>query len=112
MAGVIVRGPREKLAAWVVTGPLGHLYGTLADIALLWMAERAQKYGLEFEPIAGLSPDAEPTAADLLNEHVRRRTGDTCASCGKIWPCNMRRVAERALQRLSLLERAKGGRAG
>jgi zinc transport system substrate-binding protein len=25
------------------------------------------RYGLEFEPIAGLSPDAEPTAADLAH---------------------------------------------
>jgi hypothetical protein len=33
---VIARGPRERLAAWLVTGPLGHLYGTLADIVLLW----------------------------------------------------------------------------
>jgi len=33
---VIRRGPRERLSAWLVTGPLGHLYGTLADIVLLW----------------------------------------------------------------------------
>jgi hypothetical protein len=33
---VIDRGPRERLTAWLVTGPLGHLYGTLADIVLLW----------------------------------------------------------------------------
>ena len=25
------------------------------------------RYGLDFEPIAGLSPDAEPTAADLAH---------------------------------------------
>ncbi|GAA5165622.1 hypothetical protein GCM10023321_55850 [Pseudonocardia eucalypti] len=41
--------------------------------------------------------------ADLLNEHVRKFEGDTCASCGKIWPCNMRRVAERALRRIGLV---------
>jgi hypothetical protein len=34
---VIRRGPRETLSAWIVTGPLGHLYGTLADITLLWV---------------------------------------------------------------------------
>jgi hypothetical protein len=33
---MIRRGPRETLSAWMVTGPLGHLYGTLADITLLW----------------------------------------------------------------------------
>jgi hypothetical protein len=33
---VIRRGPRERLVAWLVTGPFGHLYGTLADIVLLW----------------------------------------------------------------------------
>jgi hypothetical protein len=33
---MIDRGPRERLAAWLVTGPIGHLYGTLTDIALLW----------------------------------------------------------------------------
>ena len=34
-----------------------------------------QRYGLEFEPIAGLSPDAEPTPADLgrLQELVREK---------------------------------------
>lgn len=30
------RRPTEKAAAWVVTGPFGHLYGTLADITMLW----------------------------------------------------------------------------
>ena len=27
----------EKLTAWIVTGPIGHLYGTLADITMLWV---------------------------------------------------------------------------
>jgi hypothetical protein len=36
VAGVIRRSPREKLEAWVVTGPAGHLYGTLADLTMLW----------------------------------------------------------------------------
>ncbi|MBX5469101.1 MAG: hypothetical protein IRZ21_04295 [Thermoleophilaceae bacterium] len=31
----IVRGPRERLAAWLYTGPPGHLYGVLADLAQL-----------------------------------------------------------------------------
>jgi hypothetical protein len=36
VATVISRSPRERIAAWIVTGPLGHLYGTLADITVLW----------------------------------------------------------------------------
>jgi hypothetical protein len=31
------RSPREKLLAWIVTGPPGHLYGTVADITVLWV---------------------------------------------------------------------------
>lgn len=27
----------ERLTAWIYTGPLGHLYGTLADITTLWV---------------------------------------------------------------------------
>ena len=37
----IRRGPGEKLAAWVVTGPLGHFWSVAADITLLWV-----RYGL------------------------------------------------------------------
>jgi hypothetical protein len=33
----IERSPGERLAAWVVTGPPGHLYGTLADVVVLWV---------------------------------------------------------------------------
>jgi hypothetical protein len=28
--------PGERFAAWIYTGPLGHLYGTVADVAQLW----------------------------------------------------------------------------
>ena len=27
---------RDRLLAWIYTGPIGHLYGTLADIGQLW----------------------------------------------------------------------------
>jgi hypothetical protein len=27
---------RERAAAWIVTGPLGHFWSASADIALLW----------------------------------------------------------------------------
>jgi hypothetical protein len=29
------RSRAERLVAWLVTGPLGHLWSTLADVALL-----------------------------------------------------------------------------
>jgi hypothetical protein len=29
------RSPPERLQAWLVTGPLGHLWSVLADIAIL-----------------------------------------------------------------------------
>jgi hypothetical protein len=28
--------PAERLRAWAVTGPLGHLWSAVADVALLW----------------------------------------------------------------------------
>jgi hypothetical protein len=36
------RNPAERLQAWVVTGPLGHLWSVLADITVLLV-----RYGLE-----------------------------------------------------------------
>jgi hypothetical protein len=36
------RKPAERLQAWVVTGPLGHLWSVLADITIL-----LARYGLE-----------------------------------------------------------------
>jgi hypothetical protein len=27
---------RERFLAWIYTGPLGHLYGTVADVIELW----------------------------------------------------------------------------
>jgi hypothetical protein len=42
----LVRRPvAEKLQAWIVTGPLGHLWSTTADITLIWaryLANRAR----------------------------------------------------------------------
>ena len=40
------RGPPERLAAWLVTGPLGHLYSVVADLAVYftrWMVQRARR---------------------------------------------------------------------
>jgi hypothetical protein len=28
--------PRDRLAAWLVTGPAGHLWSAAADIVVLW----------------------------------------------------------------------------
>jgi hypothetical protein len=28
---------RDRFAAWIVTGPLGHLWSALADIAVAWV---------------------------------------------------------------------------
>ena len=33
------RGPPERLAAWLVTGPAGHLWSALADFVLILMRE-------------------------------------------------------------------------
>jgi hypothetical protein len=42
-----VRRPAaEKLQAWIVTGPLGHLWSALADMTLIWaryLAHRARR---------------------------------------------------------------------
>ncbi|MFL5826012.1 MAG: hypothetical protein ACJ76V_05760 [Thermoleophilaceae bacterium] len=35
------RAPAQRLVAWLYTGPLGHLYGVLADLVQLWV-----RYGL------------------------------------------------------------------
>jgi hypothetical protein len=31
------RGLAERLEAWLVTGPLGHLWSVVADLAILWV---------------------------------------------------------------------------
>jgi hypothetical protein len=31
------RRTSERALAWLYTGPLGHLYGLLADVAVLWV---------------------------------------------------------------------------
>jgi hypothetical protein len=32
----IRRTPTERAAAWLVTGPLGHLWSVTADLVVLW----------------------------------------------------------------------------
>jgi len=36
-ASVSTRPLAERLLAWIYTGPLGHLYGAVADISVLWV---------------------------------------------------------------------------
>ena len=36
-ARTLPRPPAERALAWLSTGPLGRLWGTLADIAELWI---------------------------------------------------------------------------
>jgi len=35
---VLRRTAGERLAAWLLTGPVGHLFGFVADASLLWTA--------------------------------------------------------------------------
>jgi hypothetical protein len=40
------RAAAEKLEGWIVTGPLGHLWSALADMAVIWvryLAHRARR---------------------------------------------------------------------
>jgi hypothetical protein len=37
---------RDRVPAWIVTGPLGHLWSALADMTILWarwLAHRARR---------------------------------------------------------------------
>jgi hypothetical protein len=35
----IKRGRRERLCAWLATGPIGHLYSMALDVAMFWLAQ-------------------------------------------------------------------------
>jgi hypothetical protein len=35
-APAIRRSPAERALAWLVTGPLGHLWSVSADVVLMW----------------------------------------------------------------------------
>jgi hypothetical protein len=34
---------RERFLAWIYTGPVGHLYGTVADVGQLWILYLASR---------------------------------------------------------------------
>ena len=45
-ASCVRRPPAERLQAWIVTGPLGHLWSALADMTVIWaryLAHRARR---------------------------------------------------------------------
>ena len=45
-ASRVRRPPAERLQAWIVTGPLGHLWSALADMTVIWvryLAHRARR---------------------------------------------------------------------
>ena len=43
-ASPLRRAMRERLFAWMYTGPLGHLYGALGDIAAAWAHYAADRF--------------------------------------------------------------------
>ena len=58
----IRRGPGERLQAWLATGPPGHLYSALADIAVYGARETRRRRGatsLAGQPMLARSPDSK-----------------------------------------------------
>jgi len=49
--------PVERSLVWLYTGPLGHLYGTLADVTQLWLAYSRERIARRLRHgDAGLAP--------------------------------------------------------
>ncbi len=46
----ISRAPAERALAWLYTGPLGHLYGVVADVAVLWARYAASQLRERYWP--------------------------------------------------------------
>ena len=44
------RAPAERALAWLYTGPPGHLYGVLADVAVLWARYAASRLRERYWP--------------------------------------------------------------
>ena len=42
---MIRRRPSERLVAWLVTGPPGHLWSVVADVAVLWLRYGVARLG-------------------------------------------------------------------
>jgi hypothetical protein len=41
----IKRGRRERLCAWLATGPIGHLYSVALDVAVFWLTQLRRRKG-------------------------------------------------------------------
>jgi hypothetical protein len=46
---------RERFLAWIYTGPLGHLYGAVADVTQLWLLYLASLLRRRLTGSGGLS---------------------------------------------------------
>jgi hypothetical protein len=46
----VSRGPAERALAWLYTGPLGHLYGVVADVVMLWARYAASRLRKRYWP--------------------------------------------------------------
>ena len=44
---------RDRFLAWIYTGPLGHLYGAVADITQLWILYLASLIGRRLDRDGG-----------------------------------------------------------
>lgn len=49
----VSRAPAERALAWLYTGPLGHLYGVLADVTVLWARYAASRLRKRYWPGRG-----------------------------------------------------------
>lgn len=47
------RAPAERVLAWLYTGPLGHLYGVVADVAVLWARYALSRLRERYPPGGG-----------------------------------------------------------
>jgi hypothetical protein len=48
---LIRRPPSERVLAWIYTGPLGHLWGAVADISELWVRWRLSRASIRLRRI-------------------------------------------------------------
>ena len=59
----------EQLRAWIVTGPIGHLWSAMADITLLWTRYLANRVRVEVEvPTEALERELKTAASELGRE--------------------------------------------
>lgn len=56
------RGPGERVAAWLVTGPAGHTWSAVADLTVLW-----GRYGW------ARARGRDPFGSEALDEEAERR---------------------------------------